>query len=131
MTDSRLASWHRVVHDQDMDELNKILHPDIEFRSPAFWKPKHGCDAAQFILSNVIDIFGDFTYHREWIDGNEFALEFSAIVGEKSIKGIDLIRWNDKNQITHFEVMVRPLNGLTALAQEMGARFKAAGLSPN
>lgn len=129
MTDARLQRWHDVVFNHDLDDLHNMLHHDIEFHSPAFFKPKHGVDAAHFILSNVIDIFSDFTYHREWIDGNEFALEFSATVGDKSIKGIDLIRWNDDGKITHFEVMVRPLNGLGALAQAMGERFKAAGLA--
>lgn len=129
MTDTRLQHWHDVVFNHNPDALHALLHPEVEFHSPAFFTPKHGADAAQFILSNVIDIFSDFTYHREWIDGNEFALEFSAKVGDKSIKGLDLIRWNDDGQIIHFEVLVRPLNGLAALAQAMGERFKAAGLA--
>ncbi|MCV6614618.1 MAG: nuclear transport factor 2 family protein [Cellvibrionaceae bacterium] len=128
MADPRLQQWHKAVFEQDQDTLRELLHPEVEFYSPAFWKPKSGQDIAFFILTTVIDIFEDFTYHREWIDGNEMALEFSAGVNGKSVKGIDLIRWNDAGQITHFEVMVRPLNGLAQLAEQIGERFKQAGL---
>ncbi len=76
----------------------------------------------------MLDIFQDFEYHREWVDGNNFALEFSCKVEEKNIKGIDLIQWNDEGQIVQFEVMVRPLNGLARLADMMTQRFMDAGL---
>ena len=50
-------------------------------------------------------------------------LEFSAEVGDKKVKGIDLIRFNEQGQIVEFEVMMRPLSGLQALALEMGQRL--------
>ena len=57
-------------------------------------------------------------------------LEFSARVGDKQLKGIDLIRFDSDGKIVEFEVMIRPLSGLTALAQAMAAKLgdKAAGL---
>ncbi|MBY6211684.1 nuclear transport factor 2 family protein [Microbulbifer agarilyticus] len=129
MTDSRLEQWHQVVFQRDQELLRQLLAENIEFHSPTVWKPKHGRDVAQFILMNVIDIFQGFEYHRQWVDGNEMALEFSATVEDKSIKGIDLIRWDDNGQIIHFEVMVRPLNGLQKLFDEMNARVVAAGFA--
>ncbi|AQQ69060.1 hypothetical protein Mag101_16555 [Microbulbifer agarilyticus] len=129
MTDSRLEQWHQVVFQRDQELLRQLLAENIEFHSPTVWKPKHGRDVAQFILMNVIDIFQGFEYHRQWVDGNEMALEFSATIDGKSIKGIDLIRWDDNGQIIHFEVMVRPLNGLQKLFDEMNARVVAAGFA--
>ncbi|MBY6191078.1 nuclear transport factor 2 family protein [Microbulbifer agarilyticus] len=129
MTDSRLEQWHQVVFQRDQELLRQLLAENIEFHSPTVWKPKHGRDVAQFILMNVIDIFQGFEYHRQWVDGNEMALEFSATVEDKSIKGIDLIRWDDNGKIIHFEVMVRPLNGLQKLFDEMNARVVAAGFA--
>lgn len=126
-TDQRLAAWHKVVFEEDLETLKTLLHPDMEFHSPTFWGAKEGGHVAHFILSQVLDIFQDFEYHREWVDGNNFALEFSCKVEDKNIKGIDLIRWNDEGQITHFEVMVRPLNGLARLADLMTTRFRDAG----
>jgi hypothetical protein len=80
-----------------------------------------------FILSNVIQVFENFTYHREFFteDGLSVVLEFSANVGEKKLKGIDMIRFNEQGQIVDFEVMIRPKSGLEALAVQMGQRMAA------
>ncbi|MEX7508270.1 nuclear transport factor 2 family protein, partial [Acinetobacter baumannii] len=50
-------------------------------------------------------------------------LEFSADVGDKSLKGIDMIRFNEQGKIVDFEVMIRPMSGLAALAEQMGIRI--------
>jgi len=73
----------------------------------------------------VITIFENFTYHRQFADddGLNVVLEFSAGVGDKSLKGIDMIRFDADGLITEFEVMIRPLNGLQALGAQMGARL--------
>ena len=52
-------------------------------------------------------------------------LEFSANVGEKTLKGIDMIQFNEQGQIIDFEVMLRPKSGLEALAVQMGQRMAA------
>ncbi len=49
--------------------------------------------------------------------------DFSATVDGKSVKAIDMIRFNDAGKIDDFEVMVRPKSGLDALAAAMGARL--------
>ncbi|RSR52480.1 nuclear transport factor 2 family protein, partial [Acinetobacter baumannii] len=78
-----------------------------------------------FILTNVIQVFQNFTYHREFYteDGENIVLEFSADVGDKSLKGIDMIRFNEQGKIVDFEVMIRPMSGLAALAEQMGIRI--------
>jgi len=79
------------------------------------------------ILGTVIQVFEDFTYHRELAsaDGLSVVLEFSATVGEKTLKGIDMIRFDEHGKIVEFEVMVRPLSGLQALGEQMGQRLGA------
>ena len=66
-------------------------------------------------------------YHREFYDGKNWALEFSADVNGKSVKGIDLIEFNDEGKIINFEVLIRPLSGLIALGEDMNRRFANAG----
>ncbi|MEK1913643.1 MAG: nuclear transport factor 2 family protein, partial [Pseudomonas chlororaphis] len=44
-------------------------------------------------------------------------------VGERQIKGIDLIRFDEAGKIVEFEVMVRPMSGLQALGEEMAHRL--------
>ncbi|MFT7459409.1 MAG: hypothetical protein ACI909_002089 [Planctomycetota bacterium] len=92
MTDKRLQLWHSVVNEKDMTLLHKILHEQVEFHSPTIWKPKLGRDITHFILTTIIDIFHDFSYHREWVDGDNMALEFSATVDDKKM-GLHQIEW--------------------------------------
>ncbi len=47
----------------------------------------------------------------------------SANVSGKSLKGIDMIRFNASGKIVEFEVMVRPATGLQALGAAMGAKL--------
>ena len=121
--DPRLEAWHRIVFERDLEALSDILAEDIVFRSPFIWKPYQGRMAAFVILSTVIDVFQDFTYHRELTVGDIWALEFSANLDALSLKGIDLIQFNEQNQIQEFEVFIRPANALNALGEEMGRRL--------
>ncbi len=127
--DTRLKRWHTMVAGKNDSILDEILADDIEFHSPFVWNPKHGKAAAKFILMNVIDVFQDFAYHREWIDGDNLALEFSANVDGKFLKGVDLIHWPVGGQIENFEVIIRPANALMAVGKHMSARLEKAGLA--
>src|SRR5712692_7195586 len=80
--------------------------------------------SVNLIHSSVISFYlEDFTYHRQFIGDNAVVLEFSAHVGALSVKGVDIIQFNTKGQITDFEVMVRPANGLQALAAAMAQQL--------
>ena len=60
----------------------------------------------------MAQVFQDFTYHREFTAGDSVGLEFSAKIGDLSLKGIDLIRFDEAGKIVDFEVMIRPANAL-------------------
>ena len=122
-----LRTWHEMVAARDLSGLHGILHDDACFRSPMAFKPYHSAAAVNLILSTVLTVFQDFTYHRTLAseDGLNVVLEFSARVGDKSLKGIDMIAFDEQGRIVDFEVMVRPFNGLQALGAEMGARLAA------
>lgn len=120
-----LAAWHAMVARGDLGALESIVHPDAVFRSPMAINAYRPRPALLLALRTVVTIFKDFTYHRQLAsaDGLSVVLEFSALVNDKQIKGIDLIRFDDEGRIVEFEVMVRPLNGLQELGAEMGARL--------
>ncbi len=122
-----IKRWHTMVASKDLDALHEIIHPEATFRSPVAHTPYHGRDALALALSTVINVFEDFTYHREFFtaDGQNATLEFSAHVGGKKLKGVDLIKFNDDGLIVEFEVMIRPASGLMALGEEMGKRIGA------
>lgn len=122
-----LAKWHAMVASKDLAGLDTIVHPDAVFRSPMAHTPYGPAPALLLVLRTVMTVFEDFAYHRELAtaDGLNVVLEFSARVGEKKLKGIDLIAFDEAGLITEFEVMVRPISGLQALGGEMGARLAA------
>ena len=120
-----LATWHKMVASKDLTELPSLLHADATFRSPMAFKPYASAKAVNLILSTVTCVFEDFEYHRELAtdDGLNAVLEFSARVGDRQLKGIDLIRFDADGRIVDFEVMVRPMSGLQALGEQMGQRI--------
>jgi hypothetical protein len=119
-----LAKWHDTIAKHDLSDLRSIINPEATFRSPIGFTAYHSADALILALTNVIEVFSDFTYHRQaaTADGTSVVLEFSAKVGDKFVKGIDFIRFDADGKIIEFEVMMRPLNGTQALAAEMGKR---------
>lgn len=120
-----LQRWHRMVQVADLDGLPELLHRQVVFRSPMAFKPYEGAAVVNLILNTVIRVFDNFNYHRELVsaDGLNVVLEFSAHVGDRQLKGIDMIHFDESGLITDFEVMVRPVSGLQALGEEMGRRL--------
>ncbi|ENX30980.1 MULTISPECIES: nuclear transport factor 2 family protein [Acinetobacter] len=126
-TRKSIARWHEMLETRDMSILNELLAEEVVFRSPVAFQPYPGKQMVFFILTNVIQVFENFTYHREFIseDGNNVVLEFSANVGDKKLKGVDMIQFNEEGQMIDFEVMIRPKSGLEALAVQMGQRMQS------
>ncbi len=122
-----LERWHRMVASGDLSTLPSIVDADAVFRSPVANKPYASRQAVVLVLNTAYQVFENFAYHRQLAtdDGLSVVLEFSANVGDKQLKGIDFIRFNDAGKIVDFEVMVRPLSGLQALGEAMGARIGA------
>ena len=125
-TKKSISRWHEMLESRDRSILNELLAEEVGFRSPVAFQPYPGKQVVFFILTNVIQVFENFTYHREFIseDGNNVVLEFSANVGDKKLKGVDMIQFNEEGQMVDFEVMIRPKSGLEALAVQMGQRMQ-------
>lgn len=119
-----LDIWHAIIAAGDVTTLPSILADDVVFRSPAFFKPYPGKEATVLVIGTVITVFEDFVYHRQFLsgDGQSAVLEFSARIGDKSLKGIDMFRFDADGLIAELEVMIRPGNALMALGQTMAER---------
>lgn len=122
-----LSAWHEMVAGKNLAGLPALLHPEARFRSPMAHHPYESAQAVALILRTVLTVFEDFAYHRQFAssDGDSVVLEFSARVGERKLKGVDIIQFDADGRIVDFEVMVRPMSGLQALGAEMGARLAA------
>ncbi len=126
-----LAKWHDMMEKLDLSELESIVAEDAVFRSPVANTPYPGKKAVCIVLRGAAGVFEDFVYHRElYDDANSVCLEFAARVGDKQLKGIDLVKFDAEGKIVAFEVMVRPLTGVMALGEAMkasvGPAIKAA-----
>ena len=130
-----LASWHRMVAARDLSKVASLCTADALFRSPVAFTPYKGAPLVAQFLQQALPVFEDFRYDRTFYAGDHsVVLEFSARVGDKSLKGIDMIRFDGDGRITEFEVMVRPASGLQALGAEMVRRMTpilAASHSPS
>jgi hypothetical protein len=50
-------------------------------------------------------------------------LEFETSVDGKHVNGVDIIRCDDAGRIVEFRVMMRPLQGIQAVHEQMGRRL--------
>ena len=128
--DAFLTRWHAMIESGDSSMLPALLAEEVIFRSPFAFTPYRGRRTVTALLQTVIQVFRDFRYHRQFVAGDSAALEFSATVGDLSLKGIDLIRLDADGRIVDFEVMIRPANALLALGEEMGKRLAALSVKP-
>jgi hypothetical protein len=73
-------------------------------------------------LSAAATVFDDtqFTYTREIIGDDLAILEFTSVVDGVEINGVDIVAWDENDQITDFKVMVRPVKAVNKLWEKMG-----------
>lgn len=112
-----LNEWHRIVAERDLDGLAAALAPEISMGAPPYWARVEGHARVHHLLGLIVNTIEGFTYHREWVQGRELALEFTGRVGELDVQGIDLITLDDALAIAKLDVMIRPMNALEALRE--------------
>jgi hypothetical protein len=118
------AAFRAAVEARDLPAALTLLHPDVEFRSPVVHAPYAGAEQVGRILGHVLEVLEDFRYVDELSGAGTHGLVFRARVGTRDVEGWDYLT-TDGERITTFVVMVRPLSGLIALAETMGARLAA------
>ena len=119
-----LRTWHDLLEKREFDRLRPLAAEAVVFRSPAFFSPYPGVEALVHIIATVNTVLEDFAHHREfWSEGSEaVVLEFSARIGDKKLKGIDIISFDEDGRIREFEVMIRPANAAVVLGEAMAAK---------
>jgi hypothetical protein len=122
----RSDRFRAAAEDKDFSAVDDLFAEDVTFRSPVVFKPYEGREAVMVVLSAVTRVLEDFTYLDEFEGAGGEVLLFGARVGERELNGIDLLRFDDADLVRELTVMIRPLSGLTALADAMRARLEAA-----
>ena len=118
-----LAGWHDYLKTHDDGALRNLLHPDIVFESPVVYTPQRGREITFKYLSSAVKVLGGpaFRYVNEWSNDSGAVLELQTEIDGIVINAVDIITVNDDGSlITHFKVMVRPLEAIKLLHRLMG-----------
>jgi len=121
-----LRAWHAVAESGDPALLADLLAEDVEFRSPAVFRPQPGRELATWYLTAAILVLGpSLRYVHEWHDGSSAVLEFEAELDGVYVQGVDMLRWNSADKLISFTVMVRPMRALEKLIELMSRQLAA------
>jgi ketosteroid isomerase-like protein len=130
--DDVIARWHRYLGGELPGGLDEILSDDVVFYSPVVYTPQRGkAVTAQYLEAASRALAGGpggaFRYTKQVLSGDTAVLEFETSVDGKYVNGVDVIRCDDAGRIVEFRVMMRPLQGIQAVHEQMGRRL-AAGI---
>lgn len=120
--------FRAAIERRDIDGLAELLAEEVVFHSPVTFHPFIGRETVTRLLGLVAQVFEDFRYTDELQSDGAHGLIFRAMVGDREIEGIDLLRFDEQGLIADFTVMLRPLSALVPFAQAMGAKATAAGV---
>ena len=121
MTPPVIARWTSIIENGRTDELDALIADDAVFFSPAVFTPQEGRQKTLKYLKAAAKVFGvgDFHYVEHWYSDRSAILEFAVTIDGMYVNGIDMIHWNDDEQIVSFKVMIQPLKALQAIIPAM------------
>jgi len=127
-----IENWHLFVQGKLPGGLDELLAQDVVFYSPVVFTPQKGKEMTKFYLAAAGSTFGgdktentpgsptsNFRYVKEVLSGNCAVLEFESEVDGKYVNGVDIITCNDRGKIIEFKVMIRPLQAVNVMHQQM------------
>jgi ketosteroid isomerase-like protein len=118
--------WHAFLEHGGAEELDELLADDVVFYSPVVFTPQSGKAVTSMYLLAAKQVLGggpdgEFRYAKQVLSGDTAVLEFETTLGGKYVNGVDIIRCDDDGRITEFRVMIRPLQAVTAVHEQMRA----------
>ena len=132
-----IERWHQNLRGELAGGLDELLADDVVFYSPVVFTPQRGKDVAKLYLGAAFSTLAApestgsvaagepsgqrFRYTKEVLAGDTAVLEFETTVGGKYVNGVDIIRCNDDGQIVELKVMIRPLQAINMIHEQMKA----------
>lgn len=126
-----LDRFHANLRGELEGGLDTLLHPDVVFFSPVVFTPQEGREITKLYLgaaggtlggdppSADGDESGKFRYIKTIASGHQAMLEFETTVDGKYVNGVDIITCDDDAMIVEFKVMIRPLQAINMVHQQM------------
>ena len=139
MIERVIEKWHAHLRGQLPGGLDDLLDDDVVFYSPIVYSPQKGkaittlylTAAGQTLPGDSNDAGastsgsgGAFRYTKTVLDGDTAVLEFETTLEGKYVNGVDIIRCNDQGRIIEFRVMIRPLQAINLVHQQMAAMLE-------
>ncbi len=134
-----IENWHKHIRGEFPGGLDALLADDCVFYSPIVFTPQKGKEITKMYLNAAGATFTNgeasgnaapaleksgFRYSKEVLLGNHAVLEFETELGGKYVNGIDMITCNDEGKIIEFKVMIRPLQAVNLMHQQMAAMLE-------
>lgn len=145
MIEAVIEKWHAHLRGNLPGGLDELLDDDVVFYSPIVYTPQQGKaitmlylqaagqtlpgDPSESSAPGNGDSGGGFRYTKQVMADDTAVLEFETTVEGKYVNGVDIIRCNEEARIIEFRVMIRPLQAVNLVHQQMAAmleRMKAA-----
>ena len=133
--------WHAHLRGELTGGLDELLHDDVVFFSPIVFTPQEGKAVTKLYLEAAGQALpgegegggagapverdeaerppGAFRYTKKVLSGDTAVLEFETTVEGKYVNGVDIIRCDDAGKIVEFRVMIRPLQAVNTVHQQM------------
>ena len=129
MIDDVIARWHRYMDGELPGGLDDLLADDVVFYSPVVFTPQRGKEITSLYLAGASQVLGgdSFRYTKEVLAGDTAVLEFETSIDGKYVNGVDIITSDDTGRIVEFRVMIRPLQAIQAVHEQMGRVLAAGG----
>jgi len=143
MIESVIERWHRHLRGELDGGFDELLADDVVFHSPIVYTPQVGKAVTTMYLTAALGtLAGDpngggtedggsgrrFGYTKEVMNGDTAVLEFETIVHGKYVNGVDIVRCNAEGRIVEFRVMIRPLQAVNIVHEQMKAAIDAAAV---
>jgi len=132
-----IKNWHLHLKGQFPGGLDELLADDVQFFSPIVFTPQKGKDITKLYLGAAGNTFSGgekekapgspgstFKYTKEVLSGNQAVLEFETELEGKYVNGVDIISCNEEGKITEFRVMIRPLQAVNLMHEQMKAMLE-------
>jgi hypothetical protein len=140
MIEPVIEKWHAYLRGELPGGLDELLDDDVVFYSPIVYTPQQGKaittlylqaagqtlpgDAATTTAQSSAASGGRFRYTKQVLADDTAVLEFETTVEGKYVNGVDIIRCNDEGRIVEFRVMIRPLQAINLVHQQMAAMLE-------
>jgi hypothetical protein len=121
------SPFRAAVESKDFDQVEATLAPDIRFRSPVAFRPYEGRDSVAALLRVVGTVLApELVYQWQVREGDREVLCFTSRIGDREVEGVDLLRYDERGQVSELVVMMRPASALVAVRDAVGAGLESA-----